>query len=130
MIKIIQLITIQTIVYIFTIGYTEIAVGAQDIIQKDMAELKNLAYGATATKEVVITDEIIQKLKQKKSYLFDHMNSYKHFRDGLMRVIKLENFMSFFDRVGDCCSAATGIKKPLSGYYEGQWKLLDSSPGL
>lgn len=58
------------------------------------------------------------------------MNSYKDFREGLMRVIKLENFMGFFDRDGDCCSAATGIKKKLSGYYEGQWKLLDSSPGL
>lgn len=47
-----------------------------------------------------------------------------------MTVIKLESFIDFFDRSGNYWSKLTGIKHNLSGYYEGQWRLLDSNPGL
>ena len=58
------------------------------------------------------------------------MNPYVVFKERLMTVIKLENFIDFFDRDGNCCSISTGHNRTLSGYYEGQWRLLDTSPGL
>ena len=60
------------------------------------------------------------------------MNSYVKFREGLNKVIKLEQFMSYFDsRQNGCCSADTSAsQQKLSGYFDGQWRLLDSSPGL
>lgn len=103
-------------------------VSAQDIFKEDINSLKKVAFGTS--EQAGLAPGIIDKLQYAKSYLYDGLNSYQSFREGLMTVMKLESFMDFFDRTGNCCSAATGVKKSLSGYYEGQWRLLDSSPGL
>lgn len=81
--------------------------------------------------EVAVTEDIVKKIKDDKPYIFENMNSYTKFKEGLETVIKLEQFMQFFDRTGGSKQLTeSGINKSLSGYYEGQWKLLDSSPGL
>lgn len=62
--------------------------------------------------------------------LYEGLNAYQTFKERLMTTIKLENFIDFFDRDGNCCSRGIGYNRSLSGYYEGQWRLLDTSPGL
>ena len=86
---------------------------------------------STPTQRVVVTAEMMDNLREEKWYMFEGMNSYVKFREGLNKVIKLEQFMSYFDsRKNGCCSTDTSAsQQKLSGYFDGQWRLLDSSPG-
>ena len=127
-----KFLTIVACISILTLNSTSADmsedVSVTDIIKQDMAQVQQLALGQTHKEEM--TDDIFTKIYSKSSKVYKGVNSYKTFKERLLTVMKLENFIDFFDRKGNCCTLATGFNRSLSGYYEGQWRLLDTSPGL
>lgn len=105
-------------------------VSCRDVPKNRIGEFPGM--GGRPSQRVVVTEEMMQNLRESKPYMFEGMNSYVKFREGLNKVIKLEQFMSYFDsRKNGCCSSDTSAsQQKLSGYFDGQWRLLDSSPGL
>ena len=77
-----------------------------------------------------LTEDILSKIYSKQWMVYPGANQFTEFKKRLITTIKLENFIDFFDRDGNCCSRGIGYNRSLSGYYEGQWRLLDTSPGL